>query len=215
MSPKRLARIAGALYLVTIVAAIIAQGLIAERIVNSTDASVTARNIMAHADLFRFGYTMYMIEMVAQTAMTMLFYELLKPVIRTGSLLAAVIGVVGCGIKALSRVFYVAPALVLDGSHYLSTFSAEQLHSIALLFYNVNEMGAAIAVVFFGFSTVITGWLIIRSTYFPRILGWIAVVGGIGWLTFRKPCASRHSRDRRHASQTSRSRDRLPLNVAP
>ena len=187
MSPKRLARIAGALYLVTIVAAIIAQGLIAERIVNSTDASVTARNIIAHADLFRFGYTMYMIEMVAQTAMTMLFYELLKPVSRTGSLLAAVIGVVGCGIKALSRVFYVAPALVLDGSHYLSTFSAEQLHSIALLFYNVNEMGAAIAVVFFGFSTVITGWLIIRSTYFPRILGWIAVVGGIGWLTFLWP----------------------------
>ena len=187
MSPKRLARIAGALYLVTIVAAIIAQGLIAERIVNSTDASVTALNIIAHAGLFRFGYTMYMIEMVAQTAMTMLFYELLKPVSRTGSLLAAVIGVVGCGIKALSRVFYVAPALVLDGSHYLSTFSAEQLHSIALLFYNVNEMGAAIAVVFFGFSTVITGWLIIRSTYFPRILGWIAVVGGIGWLTFLWP----------------------------
>ena len=187
MSPKRLARIAGVLYLVTIVAAIIAQGLIAERLVSSTDASVTARNIMAHADLFRFGYTMYMIEMVAQTAMTMLFYELLKPVSRTGSLLAAVIGVVGCGIKALSRVFYVAPALVLEGIHYLSTFSAEQLHSIALLFYNVNEMGAAIAVVFFGFSTVITGWLIIRSTYFPRILGWIAVVGGIGWLAFLWP----------------------------
>ena len=187
MSPKRLARIAGVLYLVTIVAAIIAQGLIAERLVSSTDASVTARNIMAHADLFRFGYTMYMIEMVAQTAMTMLFYELLKPVSRTGSLLAAVIGVVGCGIKALSRVFYVAPALVLEGTHYLSTFSAEQLHSIALLFYNVNEMGAAIAVVFFGFSTVITGWLIIRSTYFPRILGWIAVVGGIGWLAFLWP----------------------------
>lgn len=187
MSPKRLARIAGVLYLVTIVAAIIAQGLITERLVSSTNASVTARNIMVHADLFRFGYTMYMIEMVAQTAMTMLFYELLKPVSRTGSLLAAVIGVVGCGIKALSRVFYVAPALVLEGTHYLSTFSAEQLHSIALLFYNVNEMGAAIAVVFFGFSTVITGWLIIQSTYFPRILGWIAVVGGIGWLAFLWP----------------------------
>src|SRR5678816_1480293 len=145
MSPRLLARTAGLFYLLTIVAAITAQGLIAERIVSPTDAAITARNITTHADLFRFGYTMYMIEMVAQTAMTMLFYELLKPVSRTGSLLAAVIGVVGCGIKALSRVFYVAPALVLDGSHYLSTFSAEQLHSIALLFYNVNEMGAAIA----------------------------------------------------------------------
>lgn len=187
MSPKRMARVAGVFYLITIVAAIIAQGLIAERLVNTTDASVTAANIVAYADLFRFGHTMYMIEMVSQTVMTMLFYELLKPVSRTGSLIAAVIGVVGCGIKALSRLFYIAPALVLEGTHYLNTFSAEQLHSIALLFYNVNEMGAAIAVVFFGFSTLITGWLIIRSTYLPRVLGWFAVAGGVGWLAFLWP----------------------------
>jgi hypothetical protein len=187
MSPKRTARVAAVFYLMTLVAAIIAQGAIAEQLVNSTNASVTARNIVAHEDLYRFGYTMYMIEMVAQVIMTMLFYELLKPVSRIGSLIAAVIGVVGCGIKALSRVFFVAPAIVLDGTEYLDTFSPEQLKSIALLFYHVNEMGAAIAVVFFGFNTVITGWLIIRSTYLPRFLGWIAVVGGIGWLAFLWP----------------------------
>jgi hypothetical protein len=187
MSPKRTARVAAVFYLMTLVAAIIAQGAIAEQLVNSTNASVTARNIVAHEDLYRFGYTMYMIEMVAQVIMTMLFYELLKPVSRTGSLIAAVIGVVGCGIKALSRVFFVAPAIVLEGTRYLDTFSPEQLKSMALLFYNVNEMGAAIAVVFFGFNTVITGWLIIRSTYLPRFLGWIAVVGGIGWLAFLWP----------------------------
>jgi hypothetical protein len=187
MSPKRTARVAAVFYLMTLVAAIIAQGAIAEQLVNSTNASVTARNIVAHEDLYRFGYTMYMIEMVAQVIMTMLFYELLKPVSRIGSLIAAVIGVVGCGIKALSRVFFVAPAIVLEGTRYLDTFSPEQLKSMALLFYNVNEMGAAIAVVFFGFNTVITGWLIIRSTYLPRVLGWIAVVGGIGWLAFLWP----------------------------
>jgi hypothetical protein len=187
MSPKRTARVAAVFYLMTLVAAIIAQGAIAEQLVNSTNASVTARNIVAHEDLYRFGYTMYMIEMVAQVIMTMLFYELLKPVSRTGSLIAAVIGVVGCGIKALSRVFFVAPAIVLEGTRYLDTFSPEQLKSMALLFYNVNEMGAAIAVVFFGFNTVITGWLMIRSTYLPRVLGWIAVVGGIGWLAFLWP----------------------------
>ena len=187
MSPKRMARIAGVFYLITIVAAIIAQGVIAERLVNATDAAVTARNIVANADMYRFGFTMYMIEMVAQTIMTMVFYVLLKPVSRTGSLIAAVLGVVGCGIKALSRLFYVAPAIVLEGSHYLDTFSTEQLSSLALLFYEVNEMGAAIAVVFFGFSTVLTGWLIIKSTYLPSVLGWIALVGGIGWLSFLWP----------------------------
>ncbi len=187
MSPKRIARLAGVFYLITIVAAIVAQGLISERLINARDASVTAANIVAHGDLYRFGFTAYMIEMVAQTVMTMLFYELLKPVSRTGSLIAAVLGVVGCGIKALSRLFYVAPAIVLEGRHYLNTFTPEQLHSLALLLYNLNEMGAAIAVVFFGFNTLLTGWLIVRSTYLPRALGWIAVAGGIGWLTFLWP----------------------------
>jgi hypothetical protein len=187
MSPKRMARLAGVFYLVTLVAAIVAQGLIAERLVNSRDASVTAANILAHGNLYRFGYTAYMIEMASQVITTMLFYELLKAVSRTGSLIAAVLGVVGCAIKALSRVFYVAPSIVLAGRHYLDTFNAAQLHSLALLFYELNEMGAAIAVVFFGFSTVITGWLIMRSTYLPRALGWVAIVGGIGWLTFLWP----------------------------
>ncbi len=50
MSPKRMARVAGVFYLITIVAAIIAQGLIAERLVNSTDASVTAANIVAQCE---------------------------------------------------------------------------------------------------------------------------------------------------------------------
>lgn len=187
MSPKQIARCAGAFYVITIVAGVIAQGMIAERLVSAGNASLTAANITAHADLYRFGFTMYMIEMVAQIVMTMLFYELLKPVSRTGSLIAAVIGVVGCGIKALSRAFYVAPALALGGSHYLDAFSAEQLSSLALLLYNVNEAGTVIAVVFFGFHSLITGWLMLRSTYFPRLLGWISVAGGIGWLAFLWP----------------------------
>ena len=187
LSPKRTARFAGAFYLLTIVAAIIGQGLIAERLINSGNASVTAANILAHPDQYRFGFTAYMIEMTAQIVTTILFYELLKPVSRIGSAIAAVIGVVGCGIKAMTRLFFVAPAIVLEGTHYLNTFSTAQLNSLSLLFYNMNEMGAAIAVVFFGFSTVVTGWLMIRSTYLPKVLGWFALVGGIGWLAFLWP----------------------------
>ena len=187
MSPRRKARLAGVLYLITVIAGVIAEGVIAARLVSSGDPSATAAGIVAHGDLFRFGFTLYMIEMVAQTVMTILFYELLKPVSKSVSLIAAVIGVVGCGIKAMSRLFYLTPALILGGTPYLDAFSAAQLHSLALLFFRVNETGAAIALVFFGFNTVLTGWLIIRSTFLPRALGWLAVAGGIGWLAFLWP----------------------------
>jgi hypothetical protein len=98
--------------------------------------------------------------------------------------MAAVLGLVGSTIKIIARLFYVAPGLVLSGKDYLNTFSPEQLHSLAQLFFRINDYGAAIALVFFGFSTALQGWLILRSNFLPRALGWLAIVGGIGWLTY-------------------------------
>src|SRR6266705_669883 len=139
---------------------------------------------LAHRGLFQWGYAVYLIELACQIAMTALFYDLLKPAGRSISLLAAFLGLAGCVIKTFSRLFYIAPLFVLGGAHYLSVFSAEQLQALALLFFKVNDHGAAIALVFFGFSALLTGYLIIRSTFLPRILGVLSLFGGLGWLTF-------------------------------
>ncbi|MGZ3491205.1 MAG: DUF4386 domain-containing protein [Gemmatimonadaceae bacterium] len=187
MSPRTKARLAGAFYLVTILAGIFAQGFISARLIVPGDAAATASNILSHDGLFRLGFAIYMIEMVCQIVMTVLIYDLLKPVNRSVSLLAAVVGLIGCGIKTFSRLFYFAPLLVLGGTHYLSVFSGEQLNAVALLFLRVNDIGAGIALVFFGIYAILKGYLVIRSTFLPRVLGWLAVLGGIGWLAFLSP----------------------------
>jgi hypothetical protein len=69
----------------------------------------------------------------------------------------------------------------------LSAFSLQQLQALALLFLEVNDHGAAIALVFFGFYAILTGYLIIRSTFLPRVLGVFSVVAGLGWLSFLYP----------------------------
>jgi hypothetical protein len=137
--------------------------------------------------LFESGFTVYLIEMACQVALTALFYELLKPVNRSISLLAAYISLVGCTIKTVSRLFYIAPLFVLGGSHYLTVFNREQLQALALLFLKMNDHGAGIALAFFGFSTILKGYLIVRSTFLPRILGWFGLLAGLGWLTFLSP----------------------------
>src|SRR6202521_4139175 len=178
------ARITGVLYLLTMLTGIFAQGFVSERLVVDGNAAATAANILAHRGLFQLGFAVYLIEMACQIAMTALFYDLLKPAGRSVSLLAAFLGFAGCVIKTFSRVFFVAPLFVLGGAHYLNVFSAEQLQALALLFLKVNDQGAAMALVFFGFYALLTGYLIIRSTFLPRILGVWSAVAGLGWLSF-------------------------------
>ena len=186
-SPQLMARIAGALYLITILTGIFSAGYVSGKLVVSGDAAATAANILAHRGLFQLAFAVYLIEMACQVALTALFYDLLKPAGRSVSLVAAFLGLTGSIIKTFSRVFFIAPLFILGGAHYLSVFSAEQLQALALLFLKVNDRGAGIALVFFGFYAILTGYLIIKSTFLPRILGMLSVLGGFGWLTFLYP----------------------------
>jgi hypothetical protein len=138
-SPKTMARITGALYLLTIVLGGIGES-IHGRLVVSGDASATATNILAHSALLRLGFASY-----------------------------------------------VAPLLVLADSSHLTAFDAEQRQALSLLLLRINAQGAGIALIFFGFSTILKNTLIVRSTFLPRILGVLGILAGLGWLTFLAP----------------------------
>src|ERR1017187_3989751 len=186
-SPRLMARITGVFYLLTILTGIFAQGFVSGRLVVDGDAAATATNILTHRGLFQLGFAVYLIEMACNIAMTALFYDLLKPAGRSVSLVAAFLGLAGCVIKTFSRLFFIAPLFILGGAHYLSVFSAAQLQALALLFLKVNDRGAGIALAFFGFYALLTGYLIFKSTFLPRILGVASLVAGVGWLTFLYP----------------------------
>jgi hypothetical protein len=186
-SPRFTARMAGTFFLLTIMTGLFAQGFVSNRLVVSGDAAATATNILTHRRLFQWGFAVYMLEMASDIAMTAFFYELFKPVSRNVSLLSAFLSLAGCAIKTLSRLFYFAPLLVLGGARYLSVFNEEQLQALALLLLNVNDIGAGIALIFFGFSSLLRGYLIVRSTFLPPVLGVLAGLGGLGWLAFLSP----------------------------
>src|SRR5947207_9719489 len=187
VSPKSLARVAGVFYLLTILTGAFAQGFVADKLVIFGDAATTANNILTHKNLFQWGFTIYLVEMLCQTATTALFYDLLRPVNKSISFLTAAVGLAGCTIKTVSRVFYIAPLFLLSGAQFLNVFSREQLQAMSLVFLRINDAGAAIALAFFGFSAVTKGYLILRSTFLPRILGALSILAGLSLLPFLWP----------------------------
>ena len=184
--PRPRARIAGAVYLLYFLTAVFGE-LFLKGLVVDGDASATANSILAHQPLFRLGLASGLIATACYVAVTILFYDLFKPVNRTLSLLAAFFSLVGCAILAFTSLFRAAPLVVLGGSRYLSVFKVEQLRALASLFLELYAQGVNICFVFFGVYCLLIGYLIFRSTFLPRILAALMACAGLGWLTFLSP----------------------------
>jgi hypothetical protein len=147
------------------------------------NAAATATNILVNEALFQSATAAKLVSGAFYLAVTVLLYEVLKPVNRTVSLLAAFFSLVGCAVGALGCIFDLAPLVLLRGAGYLSVLTVEQLQALALALLKVRLEANNIGLVFFGFHCLLIGYLILRSTFLPRIIGALMLVAGLGWLT--------------------------------
>jgi hypothetical protein len=185
-SPRQQARIAGVFYLLTFLTGGLALAAGGSLVV-SGNAAATASNLLAHVSEFRLHFVADQLATAWYLVVTALFYGLFRPVSRTLSLLAAFSSLVGCTIGALSGVFHIAPLYVLGDANYLNVFSAQERQALALFLLKLYNQAQSIDLVFFGLYCLLIGYLIWKSTFLPRVLGVLMMLGGLGWLTFLWP----------------------------
>jgi hypothetical protein len=186
-SPRFKARMAGIFYVLTGATYVLGQAFILGKIVVDGNAAATANNILAHRSFFQLGFTADLVSVACSVALTVLFYDLFKPVSRSLSLLAAFIHLIGLAIAAVGSFFLLAPLVVLGGGPYLSAFKAEQSQALAYLFLELNVQAWNAFLVFFGLYCVLIGCLVFRSTFLPKIVGVLMACAGLGYLTFIYP----------------------------
>lgn len=191
-SPRFKARIAGVLYLLTIMTRMFVEIFVRNRLVVSDDPAATASNILAHEPLWRWGFAADIIAFASYIALTAVLYELLKPVNQSLSLVAAFFSLVACVVQAISSLFHLAPLVLLGGAPSLSVFTAGQLQALALVFLRLRAAAYHnIGLVFFGLYCLLVGILILRSIFLPRILGVLMALAGLSYVLFLSPALAR------------------------
>jgi Domain of unknown function (DUF4386) len=162
--------------------------IISGRLIVAGDPATTAANLLANETLFRLGTASLLVSTAFYIGATLFVYEVLRPVNRSLSLLAAFFSLVACAVGAFSCVFDLVPFILLKGAPYLSAaFTLAQLQALALMFLKVRVQANDIALALFGLHCLGVGYLIFRSIFMPRIIGVLMLVAGVGWLTFLLP----------------------------
>ena len=180
-APVLMARLAGGLWLLCIVAGIVgfAAGF---PLIVANDAAATAANILAKESLFRLGFAADLISGTSYLGATVFLYYVMKPVRRSLSLLAAFFGLAGVAIGGVAWTSHLAPLVLLHGDQYLTAFTTSQLQAMSMAALKLQLQVFSIGMVFFGVQCLVIGYLILRSTFLPRVLGMLLGIGGVSYL---------------------------------
>lgn len=179
----RLARIAGVLYLIIIVAGIFAQFFVRMSLIDPSDADATAAAVQGAESLFRMGIAADLVMITADIAIALAFFVLLEPVSRALSLLAAFFRLVQATILGVNLMnLFVGLELLTGGAGPLGAVGEAERQSLALMFFEAHGTGYAVGLAFFAFSLFLLGYLIYRSGYLPKALAVLLMIAAGGYL---------------------------------
>src|ERR671933_1752139 len=181
-SLKRLARIAGLLYLVVGVFGGFAVAYVTARVYVPGDAAVTAANVLANAGLVRIGVVADLLQATVFVFLAMTLYLVLKDVHRNAATAMVILVAIATTIMCLNKVFQFAALLVAGDASYAAAFGAAGPNALVLLLLDMHNYGFVIAQIFFGLWLIPLGYLAYKSGMFPRPLRIVLVVGGASYL---------------------------------
>ena len=180
-SPRQLARTAGALYLINIVAGAFAIGVVPAILV-VPDVAATAHNIQTHELLYRLSLAAHVVVTVTNIPMAVIFYDILKVVNRRLALLDVFFTLVATAIEAAGLLSQFTPLVLLGSSHYTSALPAAQLHALAYLPGDLSTIDYSIYGVFYGFDFICVAYLVLKSTFLPRAIGVLLAIDALAYL---------------------------------
>ena len=178
INQRRIAVFASLCLFLMILSIGLAEGLAMSKIIVLNDAAVTINNISAQEGLFRFGIFNYLLVVILDIFAAWAFYEYLKPLNNSFSLLAAWFRLIYSAFFGIAVVYYFQ---MLQMTKTISLSSLE-LQTQVTLQLNMFKDCWNIGYVFFGLHLAFLGWVLFRSGAVPKWLGGLVLLGGVSYL---------------------------------
>ena len=181
-SPKRLARIAGVLYLLVGIAGGFAEGFVEPKMYVAGNAEATAGNVVANSGLVRVGVVADLFDATVFVFLALTLYILLQHVHKSTARAMLVLVALAVGLTCSAAVFEFEGLRVATGAVNFSVLGTAASNAQVLLLLDAQHYGLLAAQIFFGLWLAPLGYLAYRSGMFFKPLAVLLVVGAACYL---------------------------------
>ncbi len=181
-APQAYARFAGFNYFLIFVLAIFANFFVLSKLIVSGDAGATAANIASNESQYRLAIAAFFIVLVCDVLISWALYLILNKVDPNLSLLAALfrltytIAQIGVVLNLVSALEFIGAA---DPSSALAAINES---AWPYYFLTTHNTGFTLTLIFFGLHLLLLGYLVIRSSFLPSLIGLMVMIAGAGYI---------------------------------
>lgn len=179
---NREAKIVGALYLSLAIIAPFALMYVPSQIVDVETGLVTANKIIENITLFRSGVAAETLTVLIEIFIVALLYRLFKPVNKTLSLATASLRLSMTIIQSVSIIIGLVIIYLVTNQQLLSILGMNQADALLSLLLEAKKAVIYTWQLFFGIHLIVLGYLVIKSNYFPKVIGYLVIAASSGYL---------------------------------
>jgi hypothetical protein len=180
-SLKRTARIAGLWYLGFTLGPFYLL-YVPSRTVVQNDAAATAARVLGHETLYRWGMLAETLGAGIFIGLSLALYRLFEGVDRHRARQLMALVLVSSALGLVTVVFNAAALLVFRGGDAFAAFDGHTREAVGMLLIRIHGQAIGVNQTFWGLWLLPFGWLVVRSRFLPRWLGYWLLLDGIAWI---------------------------------
>lgn len=135
------------------------------------EAIQTANNLISNELIFRIGFIGSIFTQILFVLIPLLLYQLFKSVDNNQAMLMVAFALVSVPITIINEMHKLTAISFLD--------NPDQMMNI----FEINIKGQIIPSIFWGLWLFPLGKLVMRSGFFPKTLGWLLIISGVGYVS--------------------------------